>query len=45
MAAEQMPANVPTTSGELKLVKQETKFKFTEKAMPLITVNPSTNCK
>ena len=40
MGVEQVPA-----PGELKLVKQETKFKFQEKAMPLITVNPSTNCK
>lgn len=45
MVGEQMPNGMPNSSAELKIVKQETKFKFPEKAMPLITVNPSTNCK
>lgn len=30
---------------DLKLVKQDTKFKFSEKAMPFVTINPETNCK
>ena len=38
-----LPAANP--SADLKIVKQETKFKFPEKAMPLITVNPNTNSK
>ena len=33
------------TPNDLKLVKQETKFKFPEKAMPFVTVNPETNRK
>ena len=30
---------------DLKLAKQETKFKFPEKAMPFVTINPETNRK
>ena len=45
MTSEQLVASIKPTSGELKLAKQETKFKFPEKSLPLITVNPSTNCK
>ena len=30
---------------DLKLARQDTKFKFSEKAMPFVTVNPDTNRK
>ena len=33
------------TAMDLKLAKQETKFKFPEKAMPFVTINPETNRK
>ena len=33
------------TPNDLKLARQETKFKFPEKAMPFVTINPETNRK